>query len=456
MSVTTIPRVITNERGVALPMALITLVLLTTLMLAFAVLAQTEPIIAANQLRGGQARSLAESGFELGLWALTNSTDAQGLAAPLPSPMPATLSGTFVAVGGTGGFTVTVTNGPDADSRTITSTGWTPTNSVTDTRTKAHRRVSAIVSSVPNIAFTAPCALCVKGALNITGNSAINGSNSDTHCGANNRYGTYTKDTTTTGGSASVSGGTDPNTGAALSVAQGRPASDFDAFTFSNSALDQLKTLAKKNRTYFGPQSTPDAPYGTSGATDNDGKACPVTQAPSTCVGPGGPGTCPNVNPPAGCGTASAYNPSVTFNSSNKVANGVVFVDTTDGNNIDPAGTGTSTLPNLDIHGNPFSDASGTFNGYLVVNGSLQISGNMQIQGLVYALNDFTYNGTGGGGISGLAISQNIRDTSATSIDTSTSGNSTITFNCANASALNFVNHGFQLRQGTYRELAGE
>jgi hypothetical protein len=234
MSVTTISRVFSNERGVALPMALITLVLLTTLMLAFAVLAQTEPIIAANQLRTSQARSLAESGFELALWALTNSTDAQGLAAPLPSPMPATFSGTFVPVGGTGGFTVTVTSGPDADSRTITAVGWTPTNSPTDPRTKAHRRVSATVSSVPNIAFSAPCALCVKGSLNITGNSAINGANSDTHCGANNKYGTYTKDTTTTGGSASVSGGTDPSTGAPLSVAQGRPASDFDAFTFSN------------------------------------------------------------------------------------------------------------------------------------------------------------------------------------------------------------------------------
>ena len=37
-----------DERGVALPMALMILLLLTTLMLAFAVLSQTEPVIAAN------------------------------------------------------------------------------------------------------------------------------------------------------------------------------------------------------------------------------------------------------------------------------------------------------------------------------------------------------------------------------------------------------------------------
>src|SRR5882672_1446750 len=128
MSVTGIRTTITNERGVALPMALITLVLLTTLMLAFAVLSQTEPVIAANQLRVSQARALAESGFEYAVWALTNSTDPQGLDSPLASsPAPSPFDGTaFATLGSTGGFTVRVTNGPDPDSRTITAVGWTP------------------------------------------------------------------------------------------------------------------------------------------------------------------------------------------------------------------------------------------------------------------------------------------------------------------------------------------
>ena len=66
-----------DECGVALPMALMTLSLLTTLLVVFGVLAQTEPIIAANQLRVTQARALAESGFEHAVWALSEGVMAR-------------------------------------------------------------------------------------------------------------------------------------------------------------------------------------------------------------------------------------------------------------------------------------------------------------------------------------------------------------------------------------------
>src|SRR4029077_17239447 len=94
MGVMGIRTTITNERGVALPMALITLVLLTTLMLAFAVLSQTEPVIAATQLRSSEARAVAEGGFELAVWALSNALDPKGLSSPLPATMPTTFDGT--------------------------------------------------------------------------------------------------------------------------------------------------------------------------------------------------------------------------------------------------------------------------------------------------------------------------------------------------------------------------
>ncbi len=415
---------LTNERGVALPLALITLVLLTTLMLAFAVLSQTEPVIAANQLRVSQARALAESGFEYGVWALTNSTDPKGLASPLPSsPAPTPFGGaTFVTLGGTGGFLVTVINDPagDRNTRQISSTGWTPTNSATDTRTKAHRTLQASVVVIPNLALQAPCALCVKGELSVGGGSTINGTNTDSHCGGNAKAGTFTQGSTSVSGSGSVTGGPDasyPGCPAPCGTAQNQPSSTFDKFTYSNSDLTALKLLAIKNGTYFGP--------GFSGATDASGKA-----------------------------VAGTYSGSLSFNSSNKVANGVVFIDTTDGQNLDPNGSNTNTLASLDIHGNPFADASGNFTGLLVVNGSLQISGNMQMNGLVYAVNDFTYNGTGTGGIFGLAVSQNIRDTSATSIDTDTTGNSLINFDCQKASLTNLVPPGFLLVPGTYREIS--
>jgi hypothetical protein len=409
-------------------MALITLVLLTTLMLAFAVLSQTEPVIAANQLRVSQARSLAESGFEYGVWALSAGNSvappAGSIANPMPSsPAPAPFNGgTFVTLGGTGGFLVTVINDPagDPNVRQITATGWTPTNSNTDTHTKAHRTMQAKVVVIPNLALNAPCALCVKGELSVGGHASINGSNSNSNCGGNNKAGTYTLGSTDRSGSASITGGTAasyPGCPAPCATAQNQPASTFDRFTYTSNDLNALKLLAMKNGTYFGP--------GFSGATDGNGKAVPGT-----------------------------YTGSVSFNSANKVANGVVFIDTTDGQNLDPSGSNTNTLAGLDIHGNPFTDPSGNFTGLLVVNGSLSISGNMQIYGVVYSVNDLTYQGTGTGGIYGLAVSQNIRDTSATSIDTETGGNSLVNFDCDKASLTNLIPPGFTLVPGSYRELA--
>ena len=410
--------IVANERGVALPMALITLVLLTTLMLAFGVLAQTEPVIASNQLRVSQARALAESGFEYAVWALAAgnvTTPPSGtIANPMPSsPAPSPFNGgTFVSVGTTGGFIVTVINDPaippDLDVRQITATGWTPTNNPTDTHTKAHRTIQAKVVGIPNIAKRAPCALCVKGELNVGGNAAINGTNTDPNCGGNNKYGTFTEGQTTTIGNPSIIGG-------AGGMASNQGPTAFNNFLFKAAVLDSLKALAKKNGTYFGP--------GYSGLVDADGKALPGT-----------------------------YTGSLSFNSSNKVGNGVVFIDTTDGQNLVEGGTGTATMAQLDIHGNPFR--AGEFTGYIVVNGSLQIAGNMIINGLVYAVNDLAYDGYGTGSINGLAVSANIRDVSATSIDSDALGNSRVNFNCANIAAPPFVGHPFNLVPGTYREIS--
>jgi hypothetical protein len=423
-------QLVRDQRGVALPMALITLVLLTTLMLAFAVLSQTEPVIAANQLRVSQARAQAESGFEYAVWALgagnVAAPPAGTIANPMPSsPMTAPFDGastSYTAVGNTGGFVVKVENDPggDPDVRQITSTGWTPTNSNVDTHTKAHRTIQAKVVGIPNIAGRAPCALCVKGELSVGGHASINGTNTDPACGGNNKYGTFTEGMTDASGSSAITGG-------AGGIAQNQGSTPFNSFLFKTPALDALKMLAKRNGTYFGP--------GFSGATASDGTACP-TGATSK----------------AGCATTgAAYGGSLTFNSSNQVKNGVVFIDTTDGQNLDPSGTNTSTMANLDIHGNPF--VAGDFQGYLIVNGSIQISGNMEINGLVYAVNDLSYNGTGTGAINGLAVSANVRDTSATSIDSDSGGNSRVNFNCANTASPSFLGHYFSLVPGTYREL---
>src|SRR5207244_12647137 len=65
------PKPIQDERGIAFPMAMIVMVILTSLMIAFAVLTTSESQIASSQMASAQARALAESGLERALWAMT-------------------------------------------------------------------------------------------------------------------------------------------------------------------------------------------------------------------------------------------------------------------------------------------------------------------------------------------------------------------------------------------------
>jgi Tfp pilus assembly protein PilX len=428
-----------DERGVALPMAMMTLLLLTTLMMAFGVLAQTEPVIAANQLRVAQARALADSGVERAIWSLTNSGEPGGLADPLPLTTPGDNTSAAVApfngatfISGdsltSGGFTVAVRNdqGAPADPnvREITAVGWTPTNDAADGKTKAHRTVFVKVQVIPALAKEAPCALCVRGSLQAKGNGTVNGNNNDPACGGNNKYGAYSKDTVTISGNPTITGG-------AGGYVENQPAAAFEEFMYKDAALDTLKVLAKKNGTYFGP-GFPNGGFVSDGST-----------------------------------TWSGY---LSISSSNQVGNGIIFVDTVDGVNLDPAASNTDTLASLTIHGNPFtglpvpgstlpnvpvsSSPADSFSGVIVSNGSIGISGNMAIHGLVYAVNDFSYNGTGSGGIWGQAISQNVRDAASTSVDTSTSGNSQVIFNCQYAKGFDMIPPGFTVVPGSYRERA--
>ncbi|MEK7838438.1 MAG: PilX N-terminal domain-containing pilus assembly protein, partial [candidate division NC10 bacterium] len=93
MDIRRLARILSGQRGIALPMALIALLILTALVVAFSVLSTSEPTIAANHLRVAQARALAEAGVERAVWALTNSTATGGLLDPLPSPVPAPYDG---------------------------------------------------------------------------------------------------------------------------------------------------------------------------------------------------------------------------------------------------------------------------------------------------------------------------------------------------------------------------
>jgi Tfp pilus assembly protein PilX len=75
-----------NERGVALPLAMILLVVLTMLTLTFMSLGTVEPQISRNLADGARARQLAESGIEWGLTQLQAQDSRPSLRPPRPAP----------------------------------------------------------------------------------------------------------------------------------------------------------------------------------------------------------------------------------------------------------------------------------------------------------------------------------------------------------------------------------
>ncbi len=163
--------------------------------------------------------------------------------------------------------------------------------------------------------------------------------------------------------------------------------------------------------------------------------------------------------------SSPAWTGSVHFDASHQLKDGIVFIDTVSGQDIPTviSQQNPSDFANVVIDGNPFIGSTATpnqFKGWIVVNGSLAISGSMKINGLVYVVNDLTYNGTGTGEINGLAISQNIRDTTETAIstavdeDSTTIGNSRVKFNCKNTRSYEFMPQNFRLVTGTYREVS--
>ena len=389
------------ERGIALPMALLTMLILSALIVAFSMMAASEPVLANNQLQVAQARAVAESGIERAIWALNNPADANGIPNPLVAPaapfdgstaVPVMLNGVQIGV-----FTVTVTNGAAANQRNIVATGWTPTNTGPGPKVKQKIQVTVFQTRF----LGPPSALTVRGEIDAGGHALID-SRSDTSCGA--KVGTYSKGATTTGGSAAIYGADGNNVKNQVGdMTQNAPDESFIPYTYSSDELDAFKTLAKANGTY--------------------------------------------------------YRGTLSFNSSNRMPNGIIYVDTVSGQNIDKNGantTPTSDFASLDIHGNAPADASGIFSGMLIVAGSLSISGNFQMHGMIYLLNDFTYMGTGNGQIVGAVLSQNIRDTSATSIDTDTGGNSTIIWNCSYAkTGGGQLPQTFTISPGTYKEISG-
>jgi hypothetical protein len=382
-----------NQRGVAVPLALITLLVLAALLLELSAMSATEPSIAANQLRSTQAAALADAGLERAIWALAHPRSAQGLADPLPALIPPPYDGSFLvsvteAGVGRGGFRLTVAPSGGGNERDILAVGWTPTDDPGDARAKARHRLVATIMRIRAPADAAPCALCALGDLQVPAGAAAD-ARDDTTCGA--KLGAWTSGTAVMGPGAEIWGAD----GNALSnqpgdIAQLQPAEGADAWAFTSGELAALRRLAQSRGTY--------------------------------------------------------YRGSVAFDGASLPRDGLVFVDTVSGAPISDATLDTD-LARVVVGG-----GAGVFRGWMIVSGTLEISGNARLRGLAYALDGFAYRGAGPGGVEGQVVARGLRG--GVTVIQRTGGGPAIRFDCAAArSGDGLISFGWMLKPGSYREL---
>ena len=403
-----------DERGVAMPMAMLAMLMLSVLIIGFSVLSASEPTIANNQLHVAQARALAEAGVERAMWALNNPADANFGIPTTFTTAPAPYDGSQLVTVAAGGFRVTVANGAKSSERNITAVGWVPND--TTAGPKTHQKITVTVFNPQFVMKDPPAALSVRGELQAGGNSLVD-SRADQSCGK--KVGTLTLGNTELQGNATdIWGATDNNNtrnevtdagggtipANAGDIVKNVATSVFDPFILADADIDLLRSFAKTRGTYL--------------------------------------------------------QGSVTFDSSNKMPEGFIFVDTISGKNITAEGvtpaTPSSDFASVTIHGNAGSGTGGIFNGWLFVNGALSIDGNFQMNGFGYVQNDLSYHGTGTGLVSGAMVSRNIRDLSSTSIDSDLLGNAAIVYNCTNArTGGGSIASRWLLEGGTYKEVSG-
>lgn len=320
-----------DERGVALPLAMVMLVLLTSLMVAFAVLAKSEPEIASNQMQTAQSLRLADSGLQLAIWALNNNSDANGInysAMAYGGTAGGNYDGNhFFALGTTGGFTVLVQWVNPTNStweRTVTAVGWTPSKDASSMN--SHRKIQAVVQYGVVPPLDPPCVVCVAGEVQVNGSAANFNSASGGCPGATGppQYAIQTQQALQYNAHPTFTGYGTSGT-AALNTT-----SNTSQFKFASDSLAKLKAYAQAKGTYY------------NGAHSG----LPTTGCP--CL---------------------------------------VYIDTVDGSDFTNS-TPTSNDGSLSVSG------SGTFNGTVIVAGTATLAGSYTINGMIYSLNDLSISGT--------------------------------------------------------------
>ena len=383
-----------HQEGAVLPVAMLILVVLSAVLLGLSLLTGQEPLIASNHVMIVQAQALAEAGLERALWALSNPESVDGIAWSGPAAAPydgSAFLGVATESGAMlGGFRLTVSGEGDRQ-REVATTGLVPGDAGPLGRARQD-----ITATLIRLRFPASLAgLTVRGDLAIGDGVTVDAS-ADGSCG--DRAGTWSSGVTTAGAGAQVRGRSGdaaiPNE--PIDMQQARPVEGFDALAFSAAELQAMKAVARVRGTY--------------------------------------------------------YQGAVTFDTSRRIPDGVVFVDTASGQPITDA-TPAADLAAVTV-GEGAAGPGGSFRGWLVVNGSLSVGGDVTIQGLAYAADRFSQ--TGAARVMGAAMAGHVRSTSPSLVDSHPAGDAALVWSCdAGRTGGGRIPQRWMVKPGSYREVAG-
>ena len=87
-----LPR-IKDQRGAVLPLAMLSLLVLSAVLLGLSLLSGQEPLVARNHVLMAQAQAVAEAGLDRALWALSSPEAPDGVHGRVPPRRPTTAVG---------------------------------------------------------------------------------------------------------------------------------------------------------------------------------------------------------------------------------------------------------------------------------------------------------------------------------------------------------------------------
>jgi hypothetical protein len=382
-----------GQRGAVLPLAMLSLLVLSAVLIGLSMLTGQEPLVASNHVMIVQAQALAEAGLQRALWALSSPQAPEGVAWTAAAPAPydgSQLIGVATEVASLGGFRLTISGESDRQ-RQVVAIGLVPGDN--GPLGQARQEISA---TVIRLRFPAPPAgLTVRGDLEI-GNGVTVDASADGSCG--DLAGTWSSGATVLGAGSQVHGRsgdpTIPNE--AAGVRQHQSSGAFDERAFSQAELSALKAVARARGTY--------------------------------------------------------YRGAVAFDAARPVPDGLIFVDTISGQPITEA-TSDSDLAAVSIGDGAGTGPGGSFRGWIVVNGSLSTTGNVALEGLVYVADRLTH--TGGARLVGAAVAGHARSTLPSLVDARPAGGAALVWSCeAGRTGGHIIPQRWMVKPGSYREAA--